>query len=249
MTGKRLGGEIAVPTRLLDAEELFPLYGSLADAFVGLAVQRVEEAGKTISCRAGCGACCRQLVPISRIEARHLKALIEGLPEPRRTEIRSRFAAARERLQEEGLLEPLLNRANLTQEATHELGKAYLNLRIPCPFLEAESCSIHPDRPLSCREYLVTSSPEHCVFPRADRVEQVEVVGTVSVAVGQLAREAGEPIYPWVPLILAEDAETEADQRTLTPQPGPFWVESLVQLLSRQTYEAEGSETAGKTKG
>jgi hypothetical protein len=28
---------------------------------------------------------------------------------------------------------------------------------VACPFLEAESCGIHPDRPLACREYLVTS--------------------------------------------------------------------------------------------
>jgi Fe-S-cluster containining protein len=37
---------------------------------------------------------------------------------------------------------------------------------MPCPFLEDESCSIHPDRPLVCREYLVTSPAELCAGPR-----------------------------------------------------------------------------------
>ncbi|HEY5241787.1 MAG TPA: YkgJ family cysteine cluster protein [Polyangiaceae bacterium] len=38
---------------------------------------------------------------------------------------------------------------------------------VSCPFLEEESCSIHPDRPPICREYLVTSSPRPRAVARA----------------------------------------------------------------------------------
>src|SRR5262245_35413661 len=94
----------AGPTRL---RVLLPLVQSLADQVVGAAVKGVEEQGHQISCKKGCGACCRQLVPIAEEEARHIRDLVEALPEPRRTEVRTRFREARRRLDEAGLLEPL----------------------------------------------------------------------------------------------------------------------------------------------
>ena len=46
------------------------------------------------------------------------------------------------------------------------LGREYFQLGIPCPFLEEESCSIYHDRPITCREYLVTSPPAALrIFP------------------------------------------------------------------------------------
>ena len=58
-----------VPTRPVPLSEFLPIFRSMAEAVVGRAVQAVEKEGKTISCRKGCGACCRQLVPITEIEA------------------------------------------------------------------------------------------------------------------------------------------------------------------------------------
>ncbi len=44
--------------------------------------------------------------------------------------------------------------------------RRYFHLGIACPFLEDESCSIHADRPISCREYLVTSPAVNCADPK-----------------------------------------------------------------------------------
>jgi len=55
----------------------------------------------------GCGACCRQLVPITEIEARYLGELVEFLAQERQTEIRRRFADVLRRLDEADLLETL----------------------------------------------------------------------------------------------------------------------------------------------
>jgi hypothetical protein len=94
----------AGPTRL---RVLLPMVQALTDHVVGAAVKAVEEQGHHVSCQKGCGACCRQLVPIAEEEARQLRDLIEALPEPRRTAVRSRFREARRRLDEAGLLEQL----------------------------------------------------------------------------------------------------------------------------------------------
>ena len=84
---RRLKAKITVPagpTRLL---QILPVVQNLTDAVVGAAVEDVEAQGHKVSCRKGCGACCRQLVPISPVEARHIHHLVNEMPEPRRSEI------------------------------------------------------------------------------------------------------------------------------------------------------------------
>jgi len=85
----------AGPTRLMD---LLPIVQRVADAIVDSAVADVEQQGKSISCKKGCGTCCRQLVPISEVEARRIRDLVYNFPEPRRSQVLARFAEARSRL-------------------------------------------------------------------------------------------------------------------------------------------------------
>src|SRR5262249_44693347 len=128
-----------------------------------------------ISCKAGCGACCRQLVPISEVEARNIGELVNSLPEPRRSQICARFAEARHRLEKAGLLEKLLHPENWPKDERQATGTWYFEQGIACPFLEKESCSIYADRPIACREYLVTSPAEHCAHPSAETVRCVKM--------------------------------------------------------------------------
>lgn len=197
----------AAPARL---ESLLPVFHRVADSLVDLAVDRAASEGRVVSCKKGCGACCRQLVPIGEVEARRIGGLVDELPGPRRQEVRDRFARARERLAGAGLLAKLENREGFTAEESSSFGLAYFHLGIPCPFLEDESCSIHADRPIICREYLVTSPAVNCSDPKAESIDQVELPRKVWTAVaraGATGRPAGPPpqFIPWVPLVLAPD--------------------------------------------
>src|SRR4051794_23939665 len=109
IAGEPLSVDLTVPRGPTRLVELLPVFQSLADCVVSTVVGAAEASGLAISCKAGCGACCRQLVPISEVEARGIRDLVEGLPEPRRSRIRDRFAEARRRLEEAGMLEPLLD--------------------------------------------------------------------------------------------------------------------------------------------
>src|SRR5258708_23613507 len=80
---------ITVPSAAVPATEVVPALQGLVNAVVAAA-----ETGKTISCRKGCGACCRQLVPISRTEGERLLQVIEAMPAERREALKQRFAAA-----------------------------------------------------------------------------------------------------------------------------------------------------------
>ena len=94
----------------LALKEMLPLFFSFADAVMSTAANGVEQTGEKISCKKGCGACCRQLVPISETEAHWIGELVDRLPIQKQNEIRDRFAEARRRLAETGLLEKLLHR-------------------------------------------------------------------------------------------------------------------------------------------
>jgi Fe-S-cluster containining protein len=219
----------AGPTRLV---ELLPLARSFADAVMSSAAKLVAEQGKQISCRKGCGACCRQLVPIAEVEARHIGHLVNGLQEPRRTEVRGRFAEARRRLEEAGLLEKLLHPERWDAGERQSLGLAYFRQGIPCPFLEEEACSIYADRPIACREYLVTSPAENCARPTPETVEKVKPPLQVWTALARLDRTIPSAHFVrWVPLILAPEWFETHPQET-PPRLGPELLRELFDHLT-----------------
>jgi Fe-S-cluster containining protein len=231
LAGERFELSVTVPTAPVSGSSILPILHTLSGALEAQARANVERDGKRISCRQGCGACCRQVVPISEIEARRLAQLVDELPEPRRTVVRARFAAVVERLEQAGLLETLRHPEHLTESDRSSLGLAYFRLGLPCPFLESESCSIHPDRPLACREYLVTSPAANCAKPSKENIERVELPMRLSTILPRLDHPTAPAAPPWVPLILAlELAETQPDLSSR--RPGPEWMALLFEQLS-----------------
>src|SRR5438132_5375828 len=230
----RLQAKLSVPAGLTRLRLLLPMVQSLANAVVALAAKEAEDKGQTISCKKGCAACCRQLVPISEAEARQIRDLVEELPEPRRAHVRARFAEARRRLEEAGVLEMLLHPDRAPVASAKSLGIDYFRLGIPCPFLEDESCSIHPDRPIACREYLVTSPAENCARPTAETVQCVKLPVKIWTALARVEGVAppGHAIA-WVPLVVAPEWAA-AHPAEPSPRPGPELVRALFEKLTGQ---------------
>ncbi len=92
--GDELLVKVSLPAEPIRPIDLLPILQRLDDTLVDAAIAAVQREGKTVSCRAGCGACCRQLVPISRTEAHCLTELIVNLPEDRRNRVVDRFREA-----------------------------------------------------------------------------------------------------------------------------------------------------------
>jgi Fe-S-cluster containining protein len=235
---------MSVPAGPSTTEDLLPLARSLSDAVVGETVKAVERAGESISCKAGCGACCRNLVAISEVEARRIAKVVAEMPEPRRTQVLERFAAGRQQLDRAGLLRRLRYNDKLTDDDYLKLCIDYFEQGVACPFLENESCGIYAERPITCREYLVTSPAEYCSSPKTEPVRRVKIPLPVFNAVARWrVPPTAHHWERWVPLILAPDwAEKHPD--TATPQPG---VDLLRELLDHLTGKREKSgSTAAK---
>lgn len=219
----RIVHPVSVPTAPVPATEIVPALQGLVNAVVAAAEASVEETGKVISCRKGCGACCRQLVPISRTEAERLLGLIGRMAPERREALAARFAAAEASIDSAGL------RARRGR-TDREWSTAYFALAIPCPFLEEESCSIHPERPLVCREYLVTSPAELCAGPVQEGVTPVPVP-KVSMAARGLQDEKDDKKEDWFPLALLM-AWSRSRPTNAARRPGTEWVQRFLRGLS-----------------
>jgi Fe-S-cluster containining protein len=228
--GRPVHLQLTMPTGPTPVRDMLPLFHGLTNLVVNIAEEAVEQAGKHISCRAGCGACCRQIVPISESEAHHVKRLVDDLPEPRRTIVRERFADGLKRMAAAGMLKRMRHMER--EPNAVRLGLDYFRVGVACPFLEEESCSIHPDRPLGCREYLVTSPAEFCATQEPGKVQGVPIPAEVSRAVR--AVDKGSSTVGWVPLLLALDWAESHPEPPVT-QTGPAIAQEVFVRLTGQT--------------
>ena len=235
---RSIEASVHLPRESMRPVELLPVLSSLADAVVAMSESRATESGETISCREGCAACCRQLVPVSEPEALHLAALVREMPEPQRSQVSERFREARRRAAT--VLEPL---HSSEADPIAELGKAawpYFALAIACPFLEQERCSIHENRPSVCREYLVVSPPEHCAELDAERVRRLPVPVTVSSALMHFADGRGTKEPRALPLIDSLDWAADCHSETHPRIPAPELFQNFMKELTQPRSSGSG---------
>jgi Fe-S-cluster containining protein len=247
--GWKLKTTIGVPAGRTPLPQVLPLAHALADAVTRMAEQSLEQQGEKITCRKGCAACCRTMIPIAEVEAHGLRDLVDRLPEPRRTRIRERFADALRRLEQTGRLARLRARARWKDADHRENQVEYFRLGIACPFLENEACSIYGERPASCREFLVTSPAEKCAMPTNEEVRVVKRPFHVMSALARLgcdARQAKE--IRWVPLVLALEWAGEHPDET-APRPGPELVRELFQHVADRENARLAIRPDPRTKG
>ncbi|CAH1655558.1 conserved hypothetical protein [Hyphomicrobiales bacterium] len=205
--GRPVQIDARLPDRSARLDELLPALRELDDRVIDATIAHTEAGGAHVSCAKGCSACCRaQPVPVTPPEAYALARLVEGLPEPRGTSVRKAFAANVARLHEAGLYETYMQRdPAMTREEARAVARRYMALRLVCPFLADDACSIYAERPFTCRQYLVVSPPRLCDAPLDEPVKPAPMPAAFATAM----LEAGEALTGHaqytVPLSLALD--------------------------------------------
>lgn len=247
IAGRPLEMQMTVPAKLVKPHRMLPVFQQMTNAFVGISIAAVESEGKQISCKAGCGACCRQPVPIAETEVYQIAELVEALPEPRRSEIKKRFAGAVEHFREMNWFERMRECAELAKTETpenvmKEVQKAvteYFYEGVACPFLEDESCSIHESRPLSCREYLVTSPAANCSRPTAETVDKIALLVKPSGTLQSVGRTQKLTSLGFLPLIRALEI-AENIPESFPEKTGERWLADFFQNLTRSEIPKRG---------
>jgi len=195
----RLTTAVDVPTAFVPVAAIVPLMRRLGEEVQALEEAQASAEGKTRSCQKGCAACCRMMVPVSPPEAFVLMDSIRSLPGEQQERIAQRLAHAKSMLLAQGLWHRLVEIGESSQppndDALEPINRKYYALRMPCPFLEDEICSIYEDRPAACRELLVTSPAEYCQDLVANRVEPIPVPVRIGTVLGLLWGElTGAPV-------------------------------------------------------
>jgi len=226
-----LRGMLAVPPRQLRLPELALNFMGISNKLTDLAVAHEAREGRNVSCQKGCGACCRQLVPVSPPEAWMLADVVAGMPPARQAEIRASFAAAAAGLESSGIKATLAARLESAEQML-TVAVQYFRLQMACPFLRDESCSIHPYRPSICREYMVTSPAENCAQLGRGPIARVPVSVRLSEALANLTGKllGTEPEVIPLPLALEwAEAHREDGARTWDAR---VLIEGLIAELS-----------------
>ncbi len=241
ISGRRFQADMHVPAGRTRPTRLLPIFHSLADALMQSSVNASVATGKTVSCQKRCAACCRQLVPVTEVEAYNLRKLIDAMPHERQTEIRARFEAGIVRLSEAGVFERLRRLNQTWGDDLVALIIDYFRLWIDCPFLEDEACSVYAERPASCREHIVTSPAERCLDPLQAGVERVPIPAeAVSDALKCFNADESLREKGWMPLILSLEW-TDACRESEETGDGP---ELLALFFRRMLMQNEQSPTA-----
>ena len=112
------------------------------------------------------------MVPVSPPEAFFLADVIGSLPPDRQADVLGRFGLIVSELERQNMIAELLD-PTAGEDIRLGIARKYWFLQMACPFLVDESCSIHPYRPVACREFNVTSPAEWCSEPFAHDVAKV----------------------------------------------------------------------------
>jgi len=223
---------ISVPDKKTKQEVLLPLLRELTQKAQDLAVAKLIKKNVKISCAKGCSECCYQLIPVSQLEARYLCNLVTRMPKVKRQMYKARFEQTFQRLQNSQIIDELMNSENIADNIT-EFALKYFQLGIPCPFLEGGSCSIYPERPLRCREYLVTNDAVHCSNPTKDTIRRVEYPVYLSKFLTKVSKPWTKYPNDWIPLsLIMAWANQHPDEATL--RNSQDWINDALTALSSQ---------------
>ena len=243
----RLTTAVDVPTGFVPITSIVPLTRHLGEEILRLEEQESRRTGHSISCRMGCAACCRMLVPLSPPEAFSLLDYVEQLPEGRKTALEQKVEFSKAVLREHGVLDRLYAVANadepMSDEQLEPINRAYYALRHPCPFLEEEMCSIYEARPAACRELLVTSPAQLCTDMAENAVEPIPVSVRIGTVLGLLWSALGGGAPRLIPLPLALDWARQhrkaADRRWTGSHLVDRMLDSMWRILN-QEFERRG---------
>ncbi len=116
---------------------------AVAEHAAGLADQASRETlprQPPLACQEGCAWCCHKVVGVSAPEVFRIAAFLEQTQSP------EHLRATRERV----------NRVEEQREAL--ASDRWAAVRLPCPLLANDRCSVYPVRPLTCRGYASTDA-------------------------------------------------------------------------------------------
>jgi Fe-S-cluster containining protein len=173
--------------------DIVPLARTICSKITFVLLKNIHKNGDQIPCRKGCPACCKRcLIPLSVPEAFRLNDEIDQAPTFKWRLIRKNCLIASHHLLTQKTTKDFVHQlsdstSNKPTDPDH-ISEWYSSLKLACPFLHRDICTIYEQRPLVCREHFITGSAGGCNGDNCF-AEVLHMPIRVSNALGQLASE------------------------------------------------------------
>jgi len=224
--------ELTVQASPVKPQRMLPIFQQVTNLYVEMGVAATKSEGVNVSCKKGCNACCYHMIGLAEFETYHIAEIIEEMPEPQRSEVKERINKALKHFAETGWIERFENCSDYSDKESLEVFLDYFKEAVPCPFLVDESCSIYDDRPLMCREYLVTSPAENCSNPTKENIKIVKLPVRPSgnlLKLGQKKSLSGLNVVPLIMLLeWIEKNPNNSPEKT-----GEEWMTDFFQSITK----------------
>lgn len=237
--GEPVRFSISVAQKKARLSDIAPLARTLSTKLALVMLDRLRSNGELVPCCKGCSACCNYLVPLSIPEAFRLREELLAMPaEQGKAVLQSCLDTAKRILDKkpkEFNINKLAEAANPVQIS--QLGKWYAGLKLTCPFLSDSLCTSYENRPIACREYIVTGSALLCEDESTDESQKVQTPVSVLECLGQLTAELEQSNIEAVMLPLAIPWTQENIERGERTWPAVTMVERFVEILRALSIE------------
>ena len=232
VAGKTVQFRIDVAAKQATLADIVPLARRLSTKLAILFLERLRENGQSIPCCKGCSACCSYLIPLSVPEVFRLREELLAMPSSKSSRILKSCVIAAKRILDkshEDIDANKLTKNNLAQK--DEISKWYTSLKLTCPFLSEDLCLLYEQRPLACREHIVTGSAVSCETGHRTEPNVAPMPVSILEALGLLAAELEQSDVEAVMLPLALPWTQDNLQRSRQTWPAVTMVKRFVGIL------------------
>jgi len=246
--GEPASFDIRIAQKQARLSDIIPLARMLSTKLTDTVLDRLHRNGEFSPCCKGCSACCNYLIPLSVPEAFRLREEVLAMPaEQGRALLQSCLDTAKRILDKKPKEFDINELAGAeSQIQISQLGKWYAGLKLACPFLSDSLCTSYENRPVACREYIVTGSPLLCEVELTDESQIVQMPVSVLDCLGQLTADLEQSNIEAVMLPLALPWAQENLERGERTWPAVTMVERFVEIL--QALNIEQSKTTDYEK-
>ncbi|MDD4924646.1 MAG: YkgJ family cysteine cluster protein [Dehalococcoidales bacterium] len=183
---------------------------------------------ETLSCYKGCSRCCSLFIGASVQEA---EAIVYYLyqNEDKLQRFLETYPVWREKVRASG---DLFRKPTAGDKSIGDLA-AYARLKIPCPFLQDDACSIYEVRPFVCAGLIVTTPPEWCdpKHPKHSKRKRYIISDSALADRTFYWKNLEKPVWSFMPIMVYDILE-----QGMRGIPG---ISRMGDLLSRYIYDPD----------
>ncbi|OQA02503.1 MAG: hypothetical protein BWY69_01056 [Planctomycetes bacterium ADurb.Bin401] len=188
--GKTLDFSINVTGQEATLSDIVPAARKISDKIICAIMQGLNEDGINVPCRKGCCSCCSSLIPMPIPEVFRMREELLSMPNKSSNRILRRSINSAVRiLKKTNRSEYLKDFSKPGKNSLNDLNKWYGELHEVCPLLSGGVCMLYEQRPIACREHIVTGTAEMCRQDKLSKPNVVPVRVSMVETLGEMASQ------------------------------------------------------------